>query len=59
MATELEATDLRGRIQRLEDWVKTLRWMLAGAGIFLGLANLVFDSPNAFPSGHDPGTQRG
>lgn len=37
MATELEATDLQGRIQRMEDWVKTLLWMLAGAGVFLGL----------------------
>ena len=37
MATESEATDLQGRIQRMEDWVKTLRWMLAGAGVFLGL----------------------
>ncbi|HET8924785.1 MAG TPA: hypothetical protein VFN26_17525 [Candidatus Acidoferrum sp.] len=37
MATELEATDLQGRIQRMEDWVKTLRWMLAGAGVFLAL----------------------
>lgn len=37
MAAELEATDLRGRIQRLEDWVKTLRWMVAGAGVFWGL----------------------
>lgn len=37
MAMELETTDLKGRIQRLEDWVKTLRWMLAGAGVFWGL----------------------
>lgn len=37
MAMELETTDLKGRIQRMEDWVKTLRWMLAGAGVFWGL----------------------
>jgi hypothetical protein len=34
MTTESEATDLKRRIQRMEDWVKTLRWMLAGAGVF-------------------------
>ena len=37
MATDLEPSDLKGRIQRVEDWVKTLRWMLAGAGVFWGL----------------------
>jgi hypothetical protein len=48
MATDLLATDLKGRIQRVEDWVKTLRWVLAGAGIFFGLQTWSLIHPTLF-----------
>lgn len=51
MATDLQATDLKGRIQQVEDWVKTLRWFLVGAGVFFCLQIWFLIHPALFQAG--------
>lgn len=58
MASDLQAVDLKGRIQRVEDWVKTLRWLAAIVVASLGLQMWFLISPQALPSRHDPRPKR-
>jgi ABC-type Na+ efflux pump permease subunit len=51
MATDLQATDLKGRIQQVEDWVKTLRWLVAIAAILLGVEIWFLIHPSLFQAG--------
>jgi hypothetical protein len=51
MATDLQATDLKGRIQLVEDWVKTLRWLVAIAAVLLGVEIWFLIHPALFQAG--------
>jgi hypothetical protein len=51
MATNLQATDLKGRIQWVEDWVKTLRWLVAIAAVLLGVEIWFLIHPALFQAG--------
>jgi len=51
MAMDLQATDLKGRIQRVEDWVKTLRWLVGIATILLGAEIWLMIHPSLFQAG--------
>jgi hypothetical protein len=51
MATDLQATDLKGRIQQVEDRVKALRWLLASTFAVLGLQIWFLIHPSLFQAG--------
>jgi hypothetical protein len=48
MATDLQATDLKGR---MEDWLKAVRWFLAGTFAVLGLQLWFLIHPALFQAG--------
>jgi hypothetical protein len=51
MATDLQATDLKGRVQQVEDWVKTLRWLVAIVAVLLGVEIWFLIHPALFQAG--------
>ncbi len=48
MASDLQAGDLKGRIQRVEDWVKALRWLVVIVAASLGLQIWFLIHPSLF-----------